>query len=99
MERLQKMKDSMAGSREALIPPMSDLLPEFPGVLVDDVTAKNIRHGRDFSVSAFRVGVGSPHVKVIGPDGRLVAIGRITLPHVYHPVVVVGQAVRSPAGF
>ena len=31
---------------------------------------------------------GSEHVKAIGPDGNLVAIGRIALPHVYHPVVV-----------
>jgi hypothetical protein len=57
---------------------------------VDDTTAKNIRHGRDFAVSAFRVSAGSPHVKAIGPDGKLVAIGRITLPHLYHPIVVVG---------
>jgi tRNA pseudouridine55 synthase len=87
LEQLQNMKNEVRLG-EALIA-MSELLPEFPAVLVDDVTAKNIRHGRDFHVSPFRVSVGSPHVKAIGPDGRLVAIGRITLPNLYHPVVVV----------
>jgi tRNA pseudouridine55 synthase len=88
LERLQSLKNE-GRFGEALIA-MSDLLPEFPGVVVDDLTAKNIRHGRDFHVSPFRVSLGSPHVKAIGPDGRLVAIGRIALPHLYHPVVVVG---------
>ncbi len=88
LERLQAMKDE-GRLGEALVA-MSDLLPEFPGVFVDDVTANNIRHGRDFNVSPFRVSMGSPHVKAIGPDGRLVAIGRITMPHAYHPVVVMG---------
>jgi tRNA pseudouridine55 synthase len=66
------------------------LLPEFPGVFVDDVTAIEIRQGRDFNVSPFRLNPGSPHVKAIGPDGTLVAIGRIVMPHVYHPLVVMG---------
>lgn len=86
LEQLQQLK-SEGRLGEALIP-MRELLPEFPGVIVDDVTAMNIRHGRDFSVSPFRVGVESPHVKAIGQDGRLVAIGRIAMPHLYHPVVV-----------
>jgi len=88
LEQLQNMKNE-GRLGEALVA-MSDLLPEFPRVLVDDVTARNIRHGRDFAVSPFRVSVGSPHVRAIGPDGRLVAIGRIALPHLYHPIVVVG---------
>jgi tRNA pseudouridine55 synthase len=86
LDQLQNLKDE-GRLREALLP-MSDLLPEFPGVFVDDVAVAHIRQGRDFNVSPFRVNVGSPHVKAIGRDGRLVAIGRIALPHVYHPVVV-----------
>jgi tRNA pseudouridine55 synthase len=89
IEWLQSLKNE-GRFGEALVA-MSDLLPEFPGVLVDDITAKNIRQGRDFNVSPFRVSPGSTHVKAIGPDGRLVAIGRIALPHLYHPVVVMGQ--------
>ena len=86
LERLQELKDENRLS-EAVIP-MGDLLPEFPCVRVDDVTAQNIRHGRDFPVSPFRNNGGAIHVKAIGPDGSLVAIGRIAMPHLYHPVVV-----------
>jgi len=91
LDRLQKMKDEDRLA-EALIP-MSELLPEFPGIVVDEITAQNIRHGRDFHVSPFRASSGATHVKAIGPDGELVAIGKIALPHVYHPVVVLsGEA-------
>lgn len=86
IERLQTMKDE--GRLHEAVIAMSDLLPEFPGVFVDDVTAMQIRQGRDFNVSPFRANAGSPHVKAMGPDGKLVAIGKIAMPHVYHPVVV-----------
>jgi tRNA pseudouridine55 synthase len=89
IEQLQNLKNEGRWN-EALVA-MSDLLPEFPGVFVDDVVAATIRHGRAFNVSPFRVNAGSPHVKAIGPDGRLVAIGQIALPHTYHPVVVFGK--------
>ncbi len=86
LEKLQELKD--AGLlEEALIKP-SELLPQFPPVFVDDTTARQIRQGRDFAVSAFRVNAGTEHVKAIGPDGELIAIGKAALPHVYHPVVV-----------
>jgi tRNA pseudouridine55 synthase len=88
IEQLQTLKEE--GRLDEALIPMRDLLPEFPGVFVDDITAATIRQGRDFQVSAFRVNAGSPHVKAIGPDGRLVAIGRIAMPHVYHPIVVLG---------
>jgi tRNA pseudouridine55 synthase len=86
LERLQRLKDE--GHPEEAVIAMKDLLPEIPGICVDDVTATNIRHGRDFNVSPFRQGGESPHVKAIGPDGSLVAIGRIVMPHTYHPLVV-----------
>jgi tRNA pseudouridine55 synthase len=95
IERLQQLKDEgLLG--DALLP-MSDLLPEFPAVFVDEFAATHIRQGRDFSVSPFRVNVGSPHVKAIGPDGRLIAIGRILLPHVYHPIVVFPEEASAEA--
>lgn len=86
LDRLQKLRDE-SRLPEALIP-ARDLLPEFPAVLVDEITVMHIRQGRDFNVSPFRVQAGAPHVKAIGPDGRLVAIGRIAMPHAYHPMVV-----------
>lgn len=86
LESLQAMKDE--GRLEEALIPMAALLPAFPAVLVDDLGVTHIRQGRDFSVSPFRVNVGTEHVKALGPDGRLVAIGKIVLPHLYHPVVV-----------
>jgi tRNA pseudouridine55 synthase len=92
LDRLQALKNAgtLTGENAGALIPAAALLPEFPVVLVDEVTAAHIRQGRDFTVSAFRVDAGAEHVKAVGPDGRLVAIGRIALPHVYHPVLVLG---------
>jgi tRNA pseudouridine55 synthase len=72
---------------EALVP-ASELLPEFPGEMVDAVTAGQIRNGRDFRVSPFRPQAGSRFVKALNPEGDLIAIGEARLPHLYHPVLV-----------
>jgi len=86
LEHLQRLKDE--GKLESALLPAVELLPHFPAVFVDEITTTHIRQGRDFNASPFRANPGSEHVKAIGPDGNLVAIGRIALPHVYHPVVV-----------
>jgi tRNA pseudouridine55 synthase len=86
LERLQQLKDEDR-LEEALIP-AAGLLPEIPSVFVDDIAVTHIRQGRDFNVSPFRVNAGAPHVKAIGPDGRLVAIAEIAMPNLYHPIVV-----------
>lgn len=83
---LQKMKDECRID-EAVVR-LPDLLPQFPNVFVDELTTRNIRQGRDFNVSPFRVNVGTEYVKAVGPDRSLIAIGQIVLPHFYHPVVV-----------
>ncbi len=90
LEQLQSLKD--AGRLEGAILKPTELLPQFPPVFVDDITVRQIRQGRDFNVSAFRVNGGTEHVKAIGPDGDLIAIGRVALPHVYHPVVVMNAS-------
>lgn len=72
---------------EALVP-ASQLLPQMPAETVDAITAGQIRQGRDFRVSPFRVARGVKHVKAIGPDGDLIAIGEAKLPHLYHPILV-----------
>ena len=69
--------------------PLGELPPGMAAVFVDDTTMRQIRQGRDFHVSAFRTNAGSEYVRAIGPDGGLVAIGQIVLPHVYHPAVVI----------
>jgi tRNA pseudouridine55 synthase len=72
---------------ESLIP-AARMLPDFPSVYVEPLTAGQIRQGRNFPVSPFRVQQGTRYVKAVSSDGELVAIGEAVLPNLYHPVVV-----------
>jgi tRNA pseudouridine55 synthase len=72
---------------EALIP-AARMVPDFPTIYVDPVTAGQIRQGRNFPVSPFRVQQGARYVKAVSSDGELIAIGEAVLPNLYHPVVV-----------
>ena len=72
---------------EALIP-AARLLPHFPAEVVDPLTAGQIRQGRDFRVSPFRVARGAKYVRAITEDGELLGIGEIRLPNLYHPIMV-----------
>ncbi len=72
---------------EALIP-AAQLLPDFPSETVDQITAGQIRNGRDFRVSPFQVRHGARYVKAVSSHGDLIAIGEARLPHLYHPVLV-----------
>jgi tRNA pseudouridine55 synthase len=73
--------------KEALIP-AAELLPEFVLEIVDRLTEAQIRQGRDFRVSPFRVRDAATKVKAVSEDGELVAIGEARLPNIYHPVLV-----------
>lgn len=86
IDDLQTLKEE--GRLESAVRAPADLLPQFPTAMVDELAARQIRQGRDFGVSAFRVDAGAEYVKAIDPAGRLIAIGKIVLPHLYHPVVV-----------
>jgi len=68
--------------------PVEKLLPGFPNVFVDDLTAAQVRNGRNFPASPFRPGPPSKYVKAVTRTGSLVAIGEAVLPNLYHPVVV-----------
>ena len=72
---------------EALIPAVR-VLPEFPNANVDEITAGQIRQGKDFRLSPFVARAGAKYVKAIGPQGELIAIGEAVLPLTYHPVLV-----------
>jgi tRNA pseudouridine55 synthase len=72
---------------KALIP-AAQVLPEFPEAAVDTVTAGQIRHGKDFRLSPFVERAGAKYVKAVSPEGDLIAIGEVRLPHVYHPILV-----------
>ncbi len=89
LEQLQTLKNE-GRFAEAVLPP-ADLLPHFPTAWVDHLTVSQIRQGRDFHVSPFRINKGTEFVKAVGPDGRLVTIGKIVLPGVYHPEVVLAE--------
>lgn len=73
---------------DALVP-MAQLLPAFPSVFVDDLTAAQIRNGRNFNASPFRAQPAAKFVKAVNARGELVAIGEAVLPNLYHPSVVV----------
>jgi tRNA pseudouridine55 synthase len=72
---------------EAIIP-AAKLLPEIPGEVVDALTVRQIRQGRDFRVSPFRVQRGAKYVKALSPEGDLVAMGEVKMPNLYHPILV-----------
>jgi tRNA pseudouridine55 synthase len=72
---------------EALIP-AARMLPDFPTAYVESLTAGQIRQGRNFPVSPFRVQQGARYLKVVSGDGELIAIGESVLPNLYHPLVV-----------
>jgi tRNA pseudouridine55 synthase len=72
---------------DALVPP-AQMLPGFPNVFVDDLTATQVRNGRNFPASPFRSQPASQYVKAVTRQGELVAIGEAILPNLYHPIVV-----------
>jgi len=86
LDELQEL--SQAGRLEEALIPAAQLLPEFPSEFVDEVTEGQIRQGRDFAVSPFRVQKGAHYVKAVSRSGDLVAIGEIRLPNLYHPMLV-----------
>ena len=72
--------------------PAAELLPAFPLVRVDPLTAGQIRQGRDFHSSPFHVPRNARHVKAVDEYGALVAIGELRAPNLYHPSVVLAGA-------
>ena len=86
LEQLEKLA---ADDRlvDAMVP-AAKLLPGFPSVFVDDVTARLVRNGRNFPASPFRSQPATKYVKAVTRTGELVAIGEAVLPNLYHPMVV-----------
>lgn len=72
---------------EAIVP-SEVLLPEMPAQRVDRNAALRIANGQDFEIASFPSTPPARRVKAIGPDGRLLAIGELKLPTVYHPMIV-----------
>ncbi len=79
---------SANGQFEACLLKGEQLLPDLATEFVTETTEADIRLGRDFRTSPFRVSAASPLVKAINREGEIVAIGEQKLPNLYHPVVV-----------
>ncbi len=86
LEQLAEL--SSAGRLSEALIPASQMLPHFPAETVDQITEGQIRNGRDFRVSPFRVDDGARYVKAVTAAGELVAIGEARMPHLYHPMLV-----------
>jgi tRNA pseudouridine55 synthase len=86
LEQLAEL--SSAGRLQEALIPASQMLPHFPAETVDLITEGQIRNGRDFRVSPFRMEEGARYVKAVTEAGELVAIGEARMPNVYHPVLV-----------
>ncbi len=86
LEALEELK--RAGKLDRALIAASRVLPEIPNATVDALTAGQIRHGKDFRLSPFVDRAGSKYVKVVSPEGDLIAIGEARLPNLYHPVLV-----------
>jgi len=72
---------------DALVP-ASQMLPGVPTIFVDDLTASQIRNGRNFPASPFRSQAASRYVKAVTRQDELIAVGEAVLPNLYHPLVV-----------
>lgn len=72
---------------DALLAPVT-LLPEIPIQRVDDGTAAKIRFGHDFRVNPFGRSADARLVKAVGPDGRLLCLGKAVSPRLFHPFLV-----------
>ena len=86
LESLESMRDECR-LEEAVLSPL-ELLPDIPVHRVDVGEAALIRHGRDFRVSPFASCGDARVVKAVGPDGRLLCLGKAVVPRTYHPFVV-----------
>ena len=86
---LQRLEEFWADDRlaEAVRPPAA-LVPSLPVERVDSVTAARIRHGQDFSVSAFGECATAQLVKAVDPQGHLLCVGEAIAPGCFHPLVV-----------
>ena len=86
LESLDALREEDGLDRAVLSP--LDLLPDIPVHRVDAGEAARIRHGRDFRVSPFGRCGDASLVKAVGPDGRMLCLGKVVIPRTFHPFVV-----------
>ncbi len=69
---------------QALVP-AEKLLPEFPSYPLPPAAVSDVLHGRDFRPYP---PITSPRIKVLAPDGQLLAIAERATAGFYHPAIV-----------
>ncbi len=77
----------------ALMLPLERLLTGFPAVVVTETGVQYVKHGRNIGAAELREPPGGPEwpdrVRLVGPDGLLLAIADRVAGPALHPVVVV----------
>jgi tRNA pseudouridine55 synthase len=80
--------------------PLADLLPGLPAVRLTDEGLRRVAHGREVGIAQMQDPAGllesgdpesapdGPWVKMLGPDGRLAAVGRVSQGGTLHPSIV-----------
>lgn len=83
LERLRELQEAGRAS-EALLP-ADQLLPEFPPYRLPPAVVNDVMHGRDFRTYP---PLSAPRIKVLAPNGQLLAIAERATAGFYHPSVV-----------
>lgn len=83
LERLRELQ--IAGSAAEALIPAERLLPEFPAYKLPPAVVNDVLHGRDFRTWP---PLSSPRIKVLAPNGQLLAIAERATAGFYHPSVV-----------
>ena len=90
LDALDRDPERAAGS----LVPLERLLPDLPAVRLGEDEARRAAHGNDVNVgtgAGGRADDDAAAVRLLGPDGRLLAIARPTgRPGILHPAVVLG---------
>jgi tRNA pseudouridine55 synthase len=83
LERLRELQEAGRAS-EALLA-ADQLLPEFPPYQLPPAAVNDVMHGRDFRTYP---PVSWPRIKVLAPNGQLLAIAERATAGFYHPSIV-----------
>ncbi len=86
LEALDELKEK--GQLEAALLIPVQLLPDMPVHYVDESVAVLIGHGRDFKTASVENCDSQKIIKAVGPDGRLLCLGKAVSQQLFHPIVV-----------
>jgi len=86
--RLEQIESDPSAAVDAIVP-LEEVLPDVPTVTLSEAETVRVLHGNDIVRAACRTGDGEDAVRLLAPDGRLLAIGRpVAGAGLLHPAVV-----------